>query len=78
MEKLTIVAIIGAVVATVLFQLFSGWLFYFAPCSTVKKYLPVVRTPGRCLVPGVNASYGKNEESGGLGLKKDSFVKITW
>lgn len=28
---------------------FTGYLFYFAKCETIKHYWLVVHTPGRCI-----------------------------
>jgi len=31
------------------FIIFSGYMFYFADCQTVKEYWYLVETPGRCI-----------------------------
>lgn len=31
------------------FLVFTGYLFYFAPCQTVKDFWFMVQTPGRCI-----------------------------
>lgn len=37
---------LGLAVAVVLAQ---GWLFYFAPCATVREYWTIVQAPARCI-----------------------------
>lgn len=34
---------------TLLLLLFTGYLFYFADCATIKTYWLVVQTPARCI-----------------------------
>lgn len=37
------------IAAALVFLLWQGWMFYFAPCPTVREYWTLVQAPGRCI-----------------------------
>ena len=52
-QILSVVVEIAVAALVVVFLAFQFWLWYFAPCDTVKDWWLITHIPGRCIYVGL-------------------------